>query len=73
MIHQDRAAFLYQSLTFDKDEDENEDNYDICIKKKTSLRTISLLETEKSEDEVGIHSSLINGHILVLLLIRNVT
>lgn len=53
-------ALLYTSKRFDDDED------DFCIKKKTSQETVTLLKTEKNEHVCDIHSSVINGHILVL-------
>lgn len=67
-------ALLYKSFSFDDDEDEDEDEneYGNCIKKKTSCKIITLLKTKKMEDVSGIHSSFINGHILVLIGIRNV-
>lgn len=45
----------------------------LCIKKKTSQETVTLLKTEENEDVQDIYSSHINGHILVLIYIRNVT
>lgn len=66
-------ALLYTSFDDDEDEDEDKNEYGICIKKKTSCRIITLLKTKKMEDVFGIHSSFINGHILVLIGIRNTT
>lgn len=66
-------ALLYASRPsdYDYDDDDNDADadaeYGICIKKKTSLRTVTLLKTENFEDVISIHSSLINGHILVIL------
>lgn len=57
----------------DEDEDEDEDKYGDRIKKKTSQISIALLKTEKSEDVVGIYSSFVNGHILVLIQISTET
>lgn len=62
-------ALLYKSNFEDDEDGENV----LCIKKKTSLRTVTLLKTEKNERVFGIHSSFINGHVLVLIGIRNVT
>lgn len=59
------GALLYMSD--DEDEDEDEYGHVYYIKKKTSLRTVTLLKIENSGNVVGIHSSRINGHILVLL------
>lgn len=42
-----------------------------CIKRKTDEGTETLLTTEIFEDVIGIHSSLINGHILVFIGIRD--
>lgn len=53
-------ALLYTSEMFEDDED------GLCIKKKTSQETVTLLKTEKNEHVCDIHSSVINGHILVL-------
>lgn len=71
-------ALLYKSDPSDVDEDEDEDEdeddeYGDRIKKKTSRISITLLKTEKSEDVVGIYSSFVNGHILVLIQISTVT
>lgn len=71
-------ALLYKSDLFDVDEDEDEDEdeneeYGDRIKKKTSQISITLLKTEKSEDVVGIYSSFVSGHILVLIQISTVT
>lgn len=57
----------------DEDEDEDDDKYGDRIKKKTSRISITLLKTEKLEDVVGIYSSFVNGHILVLIQISTVT
>lgn len=64
-------ALLYSSNAFEDDEDDEDGENVLCIKKKTSLKTVTLLKTEKNEKAIGIHSSFINGHILVL--IGNVT
>lgn len=66
-------ALLYTSNAFEDDEDDEDGEHVLCIKKKTSLRTVTLLKTEKNERVFGIHSSFINGHILVLKGIRNIT
>lgn len=66
-------ALLYKSHPFYEDEDEDEDKYGDRIKKKTSLISITLLKTEESEDVVGIYSSFVSGHILVLIQIFTVT
>lgn len=70
-------ALLYKSDRFiedeDEDEDEDDDKYGDRIKKKTSRISITLLKAEKSEDVVGIYSSFVNGHILVLIQISTVT
>lgn len=60
-------ALLYKSDPIDEDEDEDEDKNGDRIKKRTSRISITLLKTEKSEDVVGIYSSFVNGHILVLI------
>lgn len=49
------------------------DEFGTCIKKKTLKKTITLLKTEKMEHVIGIHSSLINGNILILIGIRDAT
>lgn len=67
------GALLYQSDPFSDDEDEDEDKPGIRIKKRTSLRTVTLLKTEESGEVLGIHSSLINGHILVFMRNINLT
>lgn len=67
------GAFLYKSDPSSDDENEYEDEPSICIKKRTSLRTVTLLKTEESGEVLGIHSSLINGHILVFMRENNVT
>lgn len=59
------GALLYMSDNDDEDEDEY--GHVTYIKKKTSLRTVTLLKIENLENVVGIHSSRINGHILVLI------
>lgn len=70
-------ALLYKSYHFDKDEDEDEDEdedkYGDRVKKKTSEISTTLLKIEKSEDIIGIYSSFVNGHILVLIQISTVT
>lgn len=63
-------ALLYTSIKFEDDEDDEDDEYDLCIKKKTSQETVTLLKTEKYEKVCDIHSSAINGHILVLFNVR---
>lgn len=63
-------ALLYTSFKFEDDEDgedDEDDEYDLCIKKKTSQETVTLLKIEKYEEVCDIHSSAINGHILVLI------
>nr|XP_034304412.1 uncharacterized protein LOC117681961 isoform X4 [Crassostrea gigas] len=69
-------ALLYKSDRFDKDEDEDEDEdedkYGDRVKKKTSEISITLLKTKKSEDIIGLYSSFVNGHILVLIQISTV-
>lgn len=60
---------LYVTKTFDEDEDKDE--YDImCIKKKSLSSNFTLLKTEKLEAVRDIHSSFINGDILVLIEMR---
>lgn len=70
-------ALLYKSDPFYENEDEDEDKDEYKngdrIKKKTSLISISLLKTETSEEVVGIYSSFVNGHILVLIQLSTVT
>lgn len=70
-------ALLYKSDRFDKDEDEDEDEdeykYGDRVKKKTSEISTTLLKTKKSEDIIGLYSSFVNGHILVLIQISTVT
>lgn len=66
-------ALLYTSDPSSDDENEYEDKPGICIKKRTLLRTVTLLNTEESGEVLGIHSSLINGHILVFMRKNNVT
>lgn len=70
-------ALLYKSDPFmeyeDEDEDEDDDKYGDRIKKKTSEISITLLKTKKSEDIIGLYSSFVNGHILVLIQISTVT
>lgn len=74
---------VYEDANEDEDEDEDEheehednDKYSDRIKKKTSRKTITLLKllkTERSEDVIGIYSSPVTGHILVLIQISTVT
>nr|XP_034305556.1 uncharacterized protein LOC117682342 isoform X2 [Crassostrea gigas] len=68
-------ALLYKSDWFDKDEDEDEvkDKYGDRVKKKTSEISTTLLQTEILEVIIGIYSSFVNGHILVLIQISTVT
>nr|XP_034308373.1 uncharacterized protein LOC117683311 isoform X2 [Crassostrea gigas] len=70
-------ALLYKSDWFDKDEDEDEDEdedkYGDRVKKKTSEISTTLLKTKISEDMIGIYSSFVNGHILVLIKTSTVT
>lgn len=63
-------ALLYKSNWFDKDVDEDEDKN--RVKKRTSKISTTLLKTKNSEDIIGIYSSFVNGHILVLIQISTV-
>lgn len=65
-------ALLYVSRPSDDDDDDDYEydydyEYGVCIKEKTTERTFTLLKTKIFEDVICIHSSLFNGHILVLL------
>lgn len=62
-------ALLYKSGRFNEDGHEYDDKYGDRIKKKISPISFTLLKTKKSEDVVGIYSSFVNGHILVLIQI----
>lgn len=63
-------ALLYASYAFENDEDGEYVHY---IKRKTSKETVTLFKTEENESVWDICSSHINGHILVLILIGNVS
>lgn len=56
------GALLYTSYL--SSDDENKPS--ICIRKRTSLKTVTLFKTDNWE-VIAIHSSLINGHILVFM------
>lgn len=61
------GALLYTSdPVFD---DKNE--HSICIRKRTSLSTVTLFKTDNCWKVIAIHSSLINGHILVFMIETN--
>lgn len=64
-------ALLYKSHPFGEDEDEEEYEDGDHIKKETSQISITLLKTKESEDVVGIYSSFVHGHILVLVSTEN--
>lgn len=66
-------ALLYKSDPVYENEEQDVNKYGDRIKKRTSRISITLLKTEKSEDVVGIYSSFVNGHILVLIQIFTVT
>lgn len=67
------GALLYTSDPSSDDENGYKDESSICIRKRTSLTTVTLSNTENWGVVIGIHSSLINGHILVFMRKKNVT
>lgn len=60
------GALLYASCTFIEFPNGG-CKIETSIKKKTSMGTITLLKTEKMEHVIGIDSSFVNGHILILI------
>lgn len=63
------GALLYTSDPAFNDENERS----ICIRKRISLRTVTLFKTDNWGKVIAIHSSLINGHILVFMCKHNPT